>query len=78
MHMSKDEFIQAANEFSSDKFHEAYMENVQKSLSPGALNIDTDLDYAALRAIALLTAESFVNPQHKPTNKMIKTLRAFI
>lgn len=75
--MNQSEFTEAAEAFSGQLFCTAYMENIHKALASGALDPASDFNYATLKAIALITAESFVDDRHTPGLSTLANLRCF-
>jgi hypothetical protein len=75
MNMSKAEFLDSAADFET-QLTNAFREHVDKALRSGALDESTDLNYATLRAIAMITAESFFDG--KRGSEIYKNLKCFI
>lgn len=75
--METQDFNEAAQELAKE-FEKAYLENVRKALSCGGLDTESELNYGTLKAIALITAESFVDSRHKESMKTLKNLRCFL
>jgi hypothetical protein len=72
--MTPEEFKTASEGF-AETFKTAYLENVQKAIRAGALDLESDLNYATLKAISVVTAEAF---HRKDYDKLLKNLRCFI
>jgi hypothetical protein len=75
MNMSKAEFLDSAADFET-QLTNAFREHVDKALRSGALDESTELNYATLKAIAMITAESFFDG--KRGSKIYKNLKCFI
>jgi hypothetical protein len=76
--VNESEFIKAAENFSADLFRNAYMEKVRKALASGGLDPASELNYATLKAIGLITAESFVDDRDESARSTLVNLRCFL
>jgi hypothetical protein len=58
-------------------FQKAYLENVDKALRCGGLDPSTEYNHGTLKAILLITAESFCDKKHKESQKNLQEFAAF-